>query len=268
MTSIDNAYLELIAKVRGTGTPLITRNSHCLRLFGEQIKFHSCPLISIRKTAWKNALREWEWFMSGSNDIKDLHESVHPWWKPWAVDGKVNYNYSQQFREFHGRDGYVDQIDLLIWGIKQHPNSRRNVITTWNTAEMVDSRCAITNCHGTVIQSFVEPKDDSLHLVTYQRSADLICGVPHNWIQYWAFMLWLSDVCDKKPGTLTWIGGDVHIYKSHFALADKMLLSQKMEEIKTPDLFMKRSSKKFQADDFLLSNPYLPILTDKAEMVV
>src|SRR5690606_26897284 len=126
----------------------------------------------------------------GSEDIKDLHPSVRPWWEPWAnIEGQVLFNYSDQFRAFAGTDGrVVDQIEYLIDGIKNHPYSRRNVITTWNAADMTNPACPITNCHSTVTQAFVNP-DNSLHLVTYQRSVDVICGLPHNWIQYWSFLL-------------------------------------------------------------------------------
>lgn len=264
---VDETYKELIKAVLYSGTKVQTRNSKCLRVFGFPITFNACPLISLRKTSWKSAIREWEWFMSGSNKIRDLHESVHPWWKPWAVDGVVEYNYSKQFREFHGKEGCVDQVKELIYGIKNHPYSRRNVITTWNTSDMLNSKCAITNCHGTIIQAFVEPNNNTLHLVTYQRSADLICGVPHNWIQYWAFLLWLCQLTQRFTGSLVWIGGDVHIYEDHFELAQKMLCSD-VSEINTPKLLMRAGSEDFVADNFYLDSEYCPLLTDKAKMVV
>ena len=137
--------------------------------------FKSTPLVSTRRTAWLNALREWEWFMSGSNDINNLHEKVHHWWQPWAdKEGYINYNYSAQFRgamgsalDTRGSPIELDQIKYLQDAIKNHPYSRRSVITTWNAADMTALDCSITNCHGTVIQAFVEPEDNSLHLTIF-----------------------------------------------------------------------------------------------------
>src|SRR5690606_12956522 len=115
------------------------------------VRFTELPLVTIRKTAVKNALREMEWFLSGSSNINDLHPSVRPWWTPWVdKDGEIKNNYSRQFRKYGGT---LDQISTLIEGMKSHPYSTRNLVTTWNSIEMIDPDTPITNCHGTVIQT-------------------------------------------------------------------------------------------------------------------
>ncbi len=263
---VDQTYQFLIENILHNGHTLTTRNSVVKRIFARTLTFTSTPLISVRKTAWKNALREWEWFMSGSTNIKDLHDAVKPWWKPWAnVWGDVHFNYSAQFRAAYECEGTdFDQIQYLIDGIKEHPFSRRNVITTWNTMDMASKDCPITNCHGTIIQAFVNP-NNSLHLVTYQRSVDTICGLPHNLIQYWAFLLWLAHLTSRTVGSLTWIGGDVHVYEAHFPLAHKILA---VTPKASPELVYKPTSEQFLAEDFTLFSPYFPVLTDRAEMIV
>lgn len=264
---VNLSYRDLIYSVLYRGQDIVTRNSRVKRLFVQSAEFDRSPLVSMRKTSWKNALREWEWFMSGSCCIRDLHESVRPWWEPWAnEEGYVIGNYGWQFRGFVGCDfREVDQIQLLLDGIGNHPFSRRNVITTWNTADMTHPDCPITNCHGTVIQAFVEP-DDSLHMYMYQRSVDVLCGLPHNWIQYWAFLLWLCHKTGKKPGVFHWQGGDVHIYETHFPLAEKIVAIDRMP--RSPGLVYKPTSEDFKAEDFHLDGEYDPILSDRAEMVV
>lgn len=266
----DSCYLTLIRSILDQNIKIQTRNSHTYRSAGiSLLTSGETPLISIRKTAWKSALREWEWFMSGSNDIEDLHESVRHWWQPWADKyGRIRYNYSEQFRRFDGPDGPFDQIATLISGIRQHPYSRRNVITTWNTADMNSKDCPITNCHGTVIQTFVQPQG-TLDLVTYQRSVDVICGLPHNWIQYWAFLVWLAHRTGCEVGKLQWIGGDCHIYEEHLAITEELRnLDLAQLAIKTPKLIYKPTDKEFLADDFTLDGEYSPIILTKAEMVV
>lgn len=263
----NSEYLDVIRGVFDRGEDVVTRNSRCRRTFAHQCRFDRFPLVSYRKTAWKTALREWEWFMSGSNRLEDLHPSVRPWWQPWAKHGYVPHNYSRQFRNFYGANDGVDQVQLLIDGVRDHPFSRRNVITTWNTADMVDLSCPITNCHGTVIQAFVST-DDKLHLVTYQRSADVICGLPHNWVQYWAFLVWMAHQTGRLVGTLTWIGGDVHIYEAHAELA----LRIRKGYIGTPQtpglLYAGARDTPFRADDFSLDGSYLYGTDERAEMVV
>ncbi len=142
------------------------------------VTFNDTPLISVRRTAWKNALREMEWFLSGSSNIDDLHKNVRSWWKPWAdANGDVPNSYSKQFRRAEGctttyvdlGDHFgqivksideVDQIEYAINTLKNDPYSRRNVITTWHAYDMISSaETKIANCHGTSIQCFVDPKD-------------------------------------------------------------------------------------------------------------
>lgn len=263
--SADLEYRKLLKELLERGQRVYTRNSFVRRLFPWQVTFSSTPLITLRKTAWKNCLREWEWFMSGSDNIEDLHPAVRPWWEPWADKdcGIVYYNYSHQFREWNIDGPRYDQIEGLLRGIKGHPYSRRNVITTWNTAEMNDSLCPITNCHGTVVQAFCF--EDVLSLVTYQRSVDVICGFPHNVFQYWAFLVWLASRTDNKVGTLTWIGGDVHLYDEHEGLARRIL---ETEVQPAPGLVYSPSGEDFKADDFSLDGEYRYALEEKARMVV
>jgi len=278
--SADFQYLRLLYLAYFDGYTLETRNSVCRRTIAHQCSFSEAPLVSVRKTAWKYALREMEWFLSGSNNIKDLHPSVHHWWKPWANKwGVLPNQYGKQFRRAWGvvdSDGNtlnvieedarcLDQIQYLIDGIKNHPNSRRNLLTTWNAAEMADPSTEPTACHNTVTQAFVT--DNRLTLVTYQRSADLLCGLPANWIQEWALLLWLAHRTGREVGRLVWIGGDCHLYKQHWPLTEK-LLDRKYKLEQPPDLIYEPTSEDFKADDFRLSGEYKPLFTDTAEMVV
>lgn len=273
----DAAFVGILnATVSGSGGVTVKTRNETVRRINVRpfFKFDHTPLVRVRKTAWKSALREWEWFMSGSDDVAELHGTVRPWWKPWADRaGRVRHNYSRQFRYFRGHEWAVDQIAGLIDGIKNHPFSRRNVITTWNTADMLDPRTPITNCHGTVIQAFVCPESNELSLFTYQRSADVVCGVPHNWIQYWAFLMWLARRTGWLVGSLEWVGGDVHVYPQHDEIVRKVLAvpgrrPKPNEYPAFPALTYSPSGDEFRADDFALAGPYEPIVTDRAEMVV
>lgn len=266
--TVDQKYADLLRRLLETGEDIETRNSRVRRLFAEKIVFDSTPLVGVRKTAWRSAIKEWAWFQSGSDDINSLDPAVRHWWLPWAnSEGQVLFNYSDQFRAACGNDGeVVDQIELLVDGIKNHPYSRRNVLTTWNAADMASSRCPITNCHNTVTQTFVDGKG-LLHLVTYQRSVDVVCGLPHNWIQEAAFHLWLCSQTKMSMGSLTWIGGDVHLYEQHFELARECV--DRVGECRpTPLLCYQPTADYFQAEDFYLDGEYLPVIDKRAEMVV
>ena len=264
----NQAFAEALGDILTQGKKVSTRNSEVLRVRNLMYTFKSTPLVSTRRTAWKNALREWEWFMSGSNDINTLHKEVHHWWKPWTnIADQVPFNYSTQFRKFVGRNGLFDQVQHLRKGIEADPYSRRNVITTWNPADMADPGCAITNCHGTVIQAFVEPEDNTLHLTMYQRSCDMVLGVPHNWVQYWAFLMWLAHYSGRKVGTFTWVGGDCHIYKDHIDMAKGIIKITAVANA-APQLVYNPTSTDFLADDFELDRPYRPLIKKSLTMTV
>lgn len=269
MSKVDVIFLKLLKTIEKDGIDVITRNATTKRAINLNAVFDSTPLISLRRTAWKNALREFEWFMSGSSNIKDLHEKVRKWWEPWADErGFIRNNYSKQFRQFKGDEGTVDQVQYMIDTLKNHPNSRRNTITTWNTADMISPNTPITNCHGSLIQAFVDTKDQ-VHLTMYQRSADMVLGVPHNFIQYWAFMMWLAHKSGRKPGSLYWVGGDCHIYPDHRDMFNRMmsefLYSPPYE---TPELIYVPTSEEFKADDFKLDREYKPLIKESLKMTV
>ena len=283
MLEADVNFMYMIDEIMRDGVEVNTRNSLTKRLRNLQTTYTQAPLVTIRRTAWRNAIREMEWFLSGSNNINDLHEKVRHWWEPWANEsGFIHNNYSKQLRQFDGaqHQGGVrqldkngtDQIAYLMDAIKNHPFSRRSVITTWHTHDMVSPVTPITNCHGTVIQAFVEP-DNSLHLTMYQRSSDMVLGLPHNLIQYWALLMYLAYHGGRDVGSFTWIGGDCHVYKEHYELAEEMSLAlfghQASGQInKPPKLIYTPTSEDFKAEDFSLDSKYEPILKKSAKMIV
>lgn len=271
----DQQYVCLLRRLLGEGERIRTRNADVRRVMWPRIEFKGTPLIGVRKTAWRNGLREWEWFMSGSNRIDDLHPSVRHWWEPWVDEcGVIPYNYSEQFRRMTmvdpdtGHVGSFDQIKYLTDGLRGHVNSRRNVIGTWYTPEMAHPSCPITNCHGTVIQALVDSVN-RLHLFMFQRSADVICGLPVNFIQYYSFLLWLAGNSSRGVGNLTWTGGDVHLYEEHVPLAERIVAAADQVQ-PTPALVYHGKSRdaEYRADDFELSGEYRPVLVEKARMVV
>lgn len=280
----NRVYCDLLHKLLMCGERIKTRNSYVRKLHTYTYIFDVTPLVTIRKTAWKSALREMEWFLSGSNNINDLPESVQKWWSPWAdKNGHVKYNYSKQFRYADGvhinnEANWVDPTALFINGVKYHPFSRRNIITTWHAFDMAQPDNPITNCHGTIIQAHGR-QNGTIDISMYQRSVDMVCGLPHNWIQYWAFLLWVCKVAGKKPGSFYWIGGDIHLYESHLDIARKLIDIREEAPIAIkdiPDLLYhpepnaqgKFDGVPFRADDFSLS--YKPVFhcKDVAEMIV
>jgi thymidylate synthase len=196
------------------------------------VTFDSLPLITVRKTAWKLALTEMEWFMSGSPICP---EKLSKWWAGQLnPNGKYLDGYSNQFRtaSFSDPDGEYenfDQIDYILDGLKNHQHSRRLVMTSWNTGEMANITKTNNNsqtpscCHSTVLQFFVV--NGELHIKHYARSQDMLLGFQANLVQYWALLTYFAFHSNLKVGSLTWVFGDAHIYneESHIEAAEDII---------------------------------------------
>lgn len=275
MNKIDKRYCQLIKDIYIHGDTLAGRNGTTKRLFAPQpIRFQTTPLVTVRKTAWKKALREMEWFLSG--DATCPTELLDWWITQLNPDGQYIEGYSHQFRSFNGT---FDQISALIDGIKTHPYSRRHVITTWNPefmgeiCDINENRNTPTPCHTSFAQ-FSVSSDSVLSMLTVQRSADMLLGVPHNWIQSWAFLLWLCAQTGYVAGELTWVFGDAHIYcePSHLEVADKMwylLENTRPNLINLPRLvYNGKPGDYFKAGDFeIVGEIPDPIITTRPALV-
>lgn len=160
----------------------------------------------------------------------------------------------------------IDQLDIAIDKLKNDPYSRRNVITTWIPQHVNAGLINPTNCHGSIIQFFVN-SDNTVDMTMYQRSADVMLGVPHNWIQYWALLQYLCHQSGREVGKFTWTGGDIHIYEKHFEAADKVRYSN-ISHIETPTLTYNPTSDNFKAEDFSLDGEYKPLIKESLELIV
>ncbi len=214
----DYYYQNILRKIHEEGDLIETRNYLCKSCFDlDPIIFTKTPLVTIRKTAWKKALRELEWFMSGD---KTCPEELLDWWKGQLDEhGHYHRGYSEQLRFSRMPPHYgigFDQIKYILNGLRNNPNSRRLVMTTWNPWDMANIIMLNNNamtpscCHGSLIQLFV--REGRVHMTHYQRSADMLLGIIHNWCQYWALLMYFAYQSNLKVGSLRYIIGDAHLY--------------------------------------------------------
>lgn len=258
----DTIYNSLLAEILSHGDLLSTRNHECYSHINlGEVTFDKFPLITVRRTAWKKAIREMEWFLSGSSKCPD---DLKDWWEGQLNEsGSYINGYSNQFRHSSYYDGEkisgFDQIQFLKHALMHNPNSRRLLLTSWNPGEMANitetnrNPDTPTTCHTTIAQFFV--RDGKLNIKSYQRSADMLLGVPHNWVQSWAMLLWFAYNAGLKPGKLIWVFGDAHIYneETHIKAVNEILgANSVIEGDSMVDLVHKPTSSEFKADDFEL----------------
>lgn len=225
-------YLNLLYSVLYDGNDTTDRTGvgTCYKFAPETLRFNlrkGFPVLTTKRIAFQNVVHELFWFISGSTNYKDLPESVHKWWAPWAnPDGDLGPIYGRQLRdsrsyiEHYSTDGThrtiepisVDQLSEIINSLKTNPTSRRHVINLWHTADMALTK--LSCCHGTEIQ--FDLYDGELSCSMYQRSADLFIGLPINIASYALFTHLIANAIGAEVGDLIINLGNAHIYSNHF----------------------------------------------------
>jgi thymidylate synthase len=112
----------------------------------------------------------------------------------------------------------INQIAMLVHGLRHNPASRRHIFTGWNVAEL--DEMALPPCHMTY-QYHVS--GDRLSGMLWQRSCDLGLGFAFNAFSAALLIRMLAQQCDLEPGELVWSGGDAHVYLNHEHLVTEQL---------------------------------------------
>lgn len=204
--------------------------------------YKSIPFVTAKRLAVRNTFEELRWFLSGSTNISDLYEKVHPWWKDFAKNtdpDNENYLgpiYGSQWRSWQGSDGVVvDQIKNVIEQIKKNPYSRRHIVSAWNASDI--DKMALPPCH--LLFQFYVSNNGHLDCQLYQRSGDMFLGVPVNIASYSMLMHLVGYATDLIPRNFYHLVADAHIYKDHIEQADEYLRRVKSAENSIEDATMR-----------------------------
>lgn len=199
----------------GTGT---------LSVFGYQAKYdlrEGFPLLTTKKVLFSAVVRELLWFLKGSTNINEGLKEYTPIWNAWAdKNGELGPVYGYQWRKWekYVQDEHtgqykktcVDQINNVVNLIKNNPDSRRMIVSSWNVADI--DKMALPPCHA-FFQFYVVNR--RLDCQLYQRSADIALGVPFNIASYALLLSMIANECGLAPGIFVHTMGDAHIYCNH-----------------------------------------------------
>lgn len=182
------------------------------------------PAITLRRTALKSAMDEilWIW-QQKSNNIHDLKSHI---WDEWADEnGSIGKAYGYQLGVKHQyKEGMMDQVDRVIFDLKNNPYSRRimtNIYVHQDLHEM-----ALYPCAYSMTFNVTKEKDSdklTLNAVLNQRSQDVLAANNWNVCQYSLLLMMIAQVCDMKAGELLHVIADAHIYDRHIPIIQEMI---------------------------------------------
>ena len=261
-------YLDLLNRILTEGHKKTDRTgTGTLSVFGNQMRFNledGFPLLTTKKLHLKSIIYELLWFLRGDTNVRWLQEHGVRIWNEWADEnGELGPVYGHQWRSWPDYNGgTIDQIQNVIDLIKNHPDSRRMMVSAWNPAEV--EQMALPPCHC-LFQFYVA--DDRLSLQLYQRSADTFLGVPFNIASYALLLQMMAQVTGMKPGEFVHTTGDTHLYLNHLEQA-RLQLTRTPRPLPTmkinPDV---KNLFDFKYEDFELEG-YTPYDHIKAEVSV
>lgn len=211
------------------------------------------PALTLRKLAMKSCLDEilWIW-QKKSNNINDLNSKI---WDSWAdKDGSIGKAYGYQLGVKHQyEEGMMDQVDRVIYDLKNNPYSRRimtNIYVHQDLHEMKLYPCAYS------VTFNVTKKNNSdklvLNAILNQRSNDILAANNWNVCQYAVLVHMLAQVCGYEVGELVHVIADAHIYDRHIPIIQELI---KRPTFDAPEFYINPEIKdfyQFRVEDFEL----------------
>ena len=216
---IENGYDTKGEKVRPKwedGT-----SAYTIKRFGVVNRYNLAeefPAITLRKTYIKSAIDELLWiWQKKSNNVHDLHSHI---WDAWAdEDGSIGKAYGYQLGVKHKyKEGMMDQVDRVIYDLKNNPYSRRimtNIYVHQDLSEMNLYPCAYSVTFNVT--------GNKLNAILNQRSQDVLAANNWNVVQYAALVYMMAQVTGFEPGELVHVIADAHIYDRHIPIVEELI---------------------------------------------
>ena len=216
---LTNGYSSEGQKVRAKwddGTP-----AHTIKQFGVVNRYdlqEEFPALTLRPTYIKSAVDEMLWiWQKKSNRVCDLNSGI---WDEWAgEDGTIGKAYGYQMnRKYRFAQGEMDQVDNVIWQLKNAPYSRRIMTNLYNFEDL--SEMNLEPCAYSMTFNVTENR---LNGILHQRSQDILAANNWNVVQYAVLIHMLAQVTGLVPGEMVHVIADAHIYDRHVDIVKEMI---------------------------------------------
>ena len=205
------------------------------------------PILTLRQTYFKSAIDEilWIW-QKKSNKVSELNSHI---WDEWAgEDGTIGKAYGYQLGIKHKyKEGWFDQVDRVLYDLKNDPFSRRIMTNIYNFEDLHEM-----NLYPCAYSVTFNVTGNRLNAILNQRSQDTLMANNWNVVQYAVLVHMFAQVSGLDAGELVHVISDMHIYNRHIDMV-KELLSR--EPYPAPVFKINKEVKNFYdftVDDFSL----------------
>lgn len=157
----------------GSTTPAHTIKTFCrINRYNLQEEF---PVLTLRNAPFKYAVREILWmFQKKSNDVRELGSKN---WDSWTLkdeDGNDTYKIGKTYGYVAGEkydypEGFMDQVDNVLWTLKNRPMDRRMIIQLFRPEYIKESGLPPCLC-----SYFIDRTDKHLNMTVIMRSCDML----------------------------------------------------------------------------------------------
>ena len=198
------------------GTP-----AHTIKKFGIVNRYDlqkELPILTIRRTAFRSCIDELLWiWQKKSNNVHDLHSHI---WDSWADEtGSIGKAYGYQLaQKAIYKEGEFDQVDRVLFDLKNNPASRRIMTNIYNFADLHEMHlypCAYSMTFNV--------SGNTLNGILNQRSNDMLTANNWNVLQYAVLLMMFAQVSGLKAGELVHVIADAHIYDRHIPIVREIL---------------------------------------------
>ena len=203
------------------------------------------PILTLRYTNWKAAIDELLWiWQKKSNKVSDLNSHI---WDEWVgEDGTIGKAYGYQLGVKHKyKEGEFDQVDRVLFDLKNNPYSRRIMTNIYNFADLHEM-----NLYPCAYSMTFNVTDGKLNAILNQRSQDTLTANNWNVVQYAVLVHMFAQVSGLEAGEFVHVISDMHIYDRHIDMVKELI---NRPSLPAPKFTMNKEIKNFYdftVDDF------------------
>jgi thymidylate synthase len=179
------------------------------------------PILTLRRTYWKSALDELLWiWQKKSNNIHELSSHI---WDSWADEnGSIGKAYGYQLGVKHKyAEGEFDQVDRVIYELKNNPASRRILTNIYNFQDLHEM-----GLYPCAYSMTFNVSGNTLNAILNQRSQDMATASNWNVTQYSLLQRMFAQVAGLEAGEFVHVIADAHIYDRHIPIVEKMIQNE------------------------------------------